>query len=172
MDKHQTEQNSPKETKETFEALVLDLLKRRASQKERLNAKLKAEYISSDPEDLRITLRFPVEEWELNPVGNLHGGIAASMMDITMGMFAHAFAGGHVCTTTSLSVQYLRPVPKGEHVMVEAKAEFTGRNLINFIAKGMLESSGKTAFTAQGGYFVLPALTKDVWKDPEEEEDA
>ena len=169
MENHQTKQNRLNLTKESFEALALDSLRRRALQKERLNALLKAEFVSSDAEELTVTLRFPVEEWELNPAGNLHGGMSASMMDIAMGVLAHSLAEGRVCTTTSLSMQYLRPVPKGEFIIAEAKAEFAGRNMMNFTAKGMIESSGKTAFTAQAGYFVLPTLTKDAWKIAEKE---
>ena len=141
----------------------------RRIQKERLNSLLEAEFVTCDEKNKTMALRFPVHEWELNPAGHLHGGISAAMMDVTMGIFAHAFSGGFACITTSLSIQYLRPVCEGDWIRAEAIAEFTGRHVLNFTAKGILEKNGKTAFTAVASYMITDALLKDVVAEQEKE---
>ena len=48
-------------------------------------------------------------EWMYNPLGSVHGGIAATLLDSCMGCAVHTTLGAGVgYTTTDLQVRYLR----------------------------------------------------------------
>lgn len=63
--------------------------------------------ISYSNEACRIS--FPVRDFLFNPQGTLHGGIIATVMDISMGhLLKHVFGAGG--TTLEMKSQYMRPV--------------------------------------------------------------
>lgn len=53
-------------------------------------------------------VRFKGEQFESNPQGTVHGGIIATVMDISMGHLINHLRGP--ATTLEMKVQYLRPV--------------------------------------------------------------
>ena len=53
-------------------------------------------------------VRFRGEQFESNPQGTVHGGIVATVMDISMGHLVNHLKGP--ATTLEMKVQYLRPV--------------------------------------------------------------
>jgi len=57
-------------------------------------------------------ITFQPAEFLFNPQGRLHGGIIATVMDISMGHLLHHTAGG-AGATLELKTQYLRPADTG-----------------------------------------------------------
>lgn len=79
-------------------------------------------------------------EWMYNPIGSVHGGIAATILDSCMGCAVHTtLEAGVAYTTTDLQVRYLR-----------AMSDTTGRVL----AEGRVIHRGKRTATAEGRLFV------------------
>ena len=79
-------------------------------------------------------------EWMYNPIGSVHGGIAATILDSCMGCAVHTtLEPGVAYTTTDLQVRYIR-----------AMTEQTGRVL----AEGRMIHRGKRTATAEGRLFV------------------
>jgi len=67
-----------------------------------------------------------VRDFLKNPQGSLHGGIIATIFDISMGhLLNHALGGAGV--TLEMKVQYLRPVRAGD-VTCEARFNKKGPN--------------------------------------------
>jgi uncharacterized protein (TIGR00369 family) len=84
---------------------------------------------------------FAVEpaEWMYNPIGMVHGGIAATILDSCMGCAVHTtLAAGVGYTTTDLQVRYIR-----------AMSDVTGRVL----AEGRVVHRGRRTATADGRVF-------------------
>ena len=78
-------------------------------------------------------------EWMYNPIGSVHGGIAATMLDSCMGCAVHTtLEAGVGYTTTDLQVRYIR-----------AMSEATGRVL----AEGRVVHGGRRTATAEGRLF-------------------
>jgi uncharacterized protein (TIGR00369 family) len=78
-------------------------------------------------------------EWMYNPIGVVHGGIAATILDSCMGCAVHTtLAAGVGYTTTDLQVRYIR-----------AMSDVTGRVL----AEGRVVHAGKRTATAEGRVF-------------------
>jgi len=79
-------------------------------------------------------------EWMYNPIGSVHGGVAATLLDSCMGCAVHTtLEPGVGYTTTDLQVRYLRGMS------VE-----TGRVL----AEGHVVHAGRRTATAEGRLFV------------------
>lgn len=79
-------------------------------------------------------------EWMYNPIGSVHGGVAATLLDSCMGCAVHTTLDPGVgYTTTDLQVRYVR-----------AMSHATGRVL----AEGRVVHAGKRTATAEGQLFV------------------
>jgi uncharacterized protein (TIGR00369 family) len=79
-------------------------------------------------------------EWMYNPIGSVHGGVAATLLDSCMGCAVHStLPAGVGWTTSDLQVRYIR-----------AMSAVTGRVL----AEGTVVHSGARTATAQGRLFV------------------
>jgi uncharacterized protein (TIGR00369 family) len=78
-------------------------------------------------------------EWMYNPIGMVHGGVAATILDSCMGCAVHTtLAAGVGYTTTDLQVRYIR-----------AMSDVTGRVL----AEGRVMHVGRRTATAEGRVF-------------------
>jgi uncharacterized protein (TIGR00369 family) len=79
-------------------------------------------------------------EWMYNPIGSVHGGIAATILDSCMGCAVHTtLEAGVGYTTADLQVRYIR-----------AMSHTTGRVL----AEGRVVHTGRRTATAEGRLFV------------------
>jgi uncharacterized protein (TIGR00369 family) len=79
-------------------------------------------------------------EWMYNPIGSVHGGIAATILDSCMGCAVHTtLEAGVGYTTGDLQVRYIR-----------AMGETTGRVL----GEGRVVHRGRRTATAEGRLFV------------------
>jgi len=79
-------------------------------------------------------------EWMYNPIGSVHGGIAATLLDSCMGCAVHTtLEAGVGYTTADLQVRYIR-----------AMGDTTGRVL----AEGRVIHRGRRTATAEGRLFV------------------
>jgi uncharacterized protein (TIGR00369 family) len=56
--------------------------------------------------------RFPVDDFLFNPQGSYHGGLLATVMDVTMAHLCKKLKG-HAGATMELKSQYPRPLTKG-----------------------------------------------------------
>jgi uncharacterized protein (TIGR00369 family) len=83
------------------------------------------------------------------PAGYLHGGIIATLLDETMSKSVRAF--GSTAMTRHLEVNYLRPVPSGAPLRMEARVvrnlgrkHWAEAKILN--SEGVLLASGKGLF--------------------------
>ena len=116
-----------------------------------LNFEYLPEHVNdSDKSVLKIT--FDVNDMLMNPQGALHGGVMATVMDISMGHLLNKTVGEGA--TIELKIQYLRPVREG-------KVTCEGR----FIKKGRTLSFMESRLSDQAGK--LAAVATATWKMPE-----
>jgi uncharacterized protein (TIGR00369 family) len=88
----------------------------------------------------RAVFALEPQEWMYNPIGSVHGGIAATLLDSCMGCAVHTTLEPAVgYTTTDLQIRYLR-----------AMSVQTGRVL----AEGRVVHAGRRTATAEGRLFV------------------
>jgi uncharacterized protein (TIGR00369 family) len=70
-------------------------------------------------------------EWLYNPIGSVHGGVVATLLDSCMGCAVHTLLDAGVgYTTTDLQVRYLRPLVEASgRVLAEGTVVHAGRRL-------------------------------------------
>lgn len=119
-----------------------------------LNGRLKAELESCDEGRQEVTLKFPLEPWQVNGLGTLHGGMACTMMDLAMSMAVYCFSRQGIPPTVSMAVNYLRPIPMEGYVFIKTRVTSVGRRNATAYCEAVIPGSGKTACTAVGTYAV------------------
>lgn len=97
-------------------------------------------------------IEFEAVEMLMNPQGTLHGGVIATVMDISMGHLVNRIAGPGA--TIEMKIQFMRPVSAGRAVC-EGRFLRRGRNL-SFMESRFYGPDGK-----------LAGLATATWKTPE-----
>lgn len=81
-----------------------------------------------------VKMAYTVRADMVNPVGILHGGIIATMLDDVMGltvMVLHAPAATHFYSTVNLQVDYLGSAREGATVIVTTHVIKAGNKVVN-----------------------------------------
>ncbi|NVH77255.1 PaaI family thioesterase [Paraburkholderia sp. JPY432] len=101
---------------------------------------------------VKMTARAGVQH--LNPMGGVHGGFAATVLDSVTGCAVQsALEAGVGYGTIDLQVKMLRPVPRDQDVMAEGRIVHVSRNLAT--SEGTLISrEGKLLATATATCFL------------------
>lgn len=90
---------------------------------------LKGHIISA--EEGVIERDFVVRKDMLNPLGTLHGGVTAAMMDDVLGMTVYSLGQPNFQVTVNLNVDYFLPAKEGDVLRVKGEVVRDGRRLIN-----------------------------------------
>ncbi len=110
----------------------------------------------------QVTFAITPQEFHYNPLGTVHGGLAATMLDSCNSISANCqIDKGFLTMTTDIRVNYLRPmtVSTGE-VTATAKIEKVGRKVI-FVNGVMKDKDGKIYATASSTELVVEYPTKN-----------
>lgn len=76
----------------------------------------------------------------LNPLGGVHGGFAATVLDSVTGCAVHTtLAAGEGYGTTDLNIKMCRPVPVNVQLITTGRVINAGKNLV--IAEGALKDT-------------------------------
>lgn len=110
---------------------------------------LPEEAADGDKEICRV--EFGVTDMLRNPQGSLHGGVMASVMDISMGHLVNKLQGPGA--TVEMKLQFMRPVLDGR-VSCEGRFLKRGRSL-SFMESRLWNADGK-----------LAAVATATWKMP------
>ena len=97
------------------------------------------------------TVRLDVKEFMFNPQGSLHGGIIATVLDISMGhLLTHSTGVG---MTLQMNTQYIKPAREG---IVQAHATFLRRGRsINYLESRMTDAAGALMAVATSTWRLL-----------------
>lgn len=101
-----------------------------------------------------VTLAFPVKEWQLNPMGNMHGGMGATALDITMGCASYMFSVAKNVPTISRNIQYVYPILETKELFVKATIDHVGSRIVQVRCIGWQDQEERICITASGSYIV------------------
>ena len=121
-----------------------------------LNGRMQGELVSCNEADQSITLRYPVQDWQVNGLGTLHGGMISTMMDLTMSMAIYCYSRQTIPPTITMTVNYLRPVPIEDGVHIMARVTSIGKRNATAYCEAIIPGTGKVAATAVGTYAIIP----------------
>lgn len=104
----------------------------------------------------RVTFAVSPEEFHYNPIGVVHGGLAATILDTVMGCAVHSkLPRGRAYTTLDIQVRYLRPLKTGTgRVLCTGEAVHVGGKLAT--AEGrIVDEAGKLYATGTSSCLVF-----------------
>jgi len=104
----------------------------------------------------RASFRLTPREFHYNPLGTVHGGVFAALLDSACGCSVHTLLpAGVLYTSLDLSVKFLRPVTVGTGpITAEAEVVHLGRRTA--LAEGRItDAAGKVYVTATSSCLVL-----------------
>ena len=92
-----------------------------------------------------------------NPMGSVHGGIAATLLDTVMGCAVHSVLPADArYTTTDLQVRYVRPVVPGTRVRARGTVVHQGRRLVTAVGE-LVDDADRLVAHATTGCLVTTA---------------
>jgi uncharacterized protein (TIGR00369 family) len=105
----------------------------------------------------RVVFATEPAEWMFNPLGSVHGGIAATLMDSCMGCAVHTtLEVGTSYVTTDLHTRYLRGMSDATgRVLAEGLLEHRGRRTATATARMWREADDKLIATGTAAFAVL-----------------
>ena len=115
-----------------------------------ISDRMDAKAVGCSAEEQWVCLEFQPKEWMLNSNRNLHGGIIATAMDMTMGIMARWAHQRRFLVTAQMSVSYMRAIPENTAYRVKARIAKSGQRAAFIEAELTLADSGKLAATATG----------------------
>ncbi|TDW47852.1 uncharacterized protein (TIGR00369 family) [Flavobacterium sp. 270] len=94
-------------------------------------------------EETGVEFQFEIRKDMTNPVGILHGGVTAGMIDDCMGVNFMVLGLEKFYPTINLYIDYFNPAYEGQTVLVKTKIEKLGKTIINIKAEVFNESTSK-----------------------------
>jgi len=130
---------------------------------------LKAAFYETDKNELIAVFR-PQQQHQSYP-GRLHGGVAAAILDETIGRNINMGRDDEVWgVTLEFTIRYKKPIPLDEEIKVITKLTEENKRMFKGEGKIVL-SDGRTAAEARGIYLKLPIgkiadfdLEENEWK--------
>ena len=117
---------------------------------------------SCDGPGRRITYRYKTYEWMRNPNGVVHGGIIATMLDVSMGCLCRSFTDKFT-PTINITINYARPIPVGSDILVTVHAATMGRTSAQLTAElALADKPEQTAVTAMGVYYTARDVRESI----------
>ena len=96
----------------------------------------------------KLEFSYVVREEMTNPLGIIHGGTTAAIIDDAIGAAVFSLGVSHVYTTVSLSVDYFSRAQTGETIIAQTNVIKKGKQIIN--AECEVWNADKTRMIAKG----------------------
>ncbi len=103
-----------------------------------------------------VTMRMPAGEYLYNPLGTVHGGAIATLLDTVMGCAVHSvLPAGRSYTTLEIKVNYLRPITARSGIAT-ATGTIVHAGRRQAVAEGrVLDAAGRLCATASTTCLVM-----------------
>lgn len=90
-----------------------------------------------------------------NPLGIVHGGVTASLVDTCMGVACAAQCGGAPTPTVTMTVNYARPVPLDADILVRVRTVRIGHTSGQMQAEVFLAGAPEGALATASGVYAI-----------------
>ncbi len=79
----------------------------------------------------KISVEFTIREEMTNPVGVLHGGISAAILDDVIGMLVYTLGREFIFTSVNLNCDFLSAARQGDILTAQAEVIRAGRTVVH-----------------------------------------
>lgn len=139
-------------TQPELESRVLAELARRNA-REDINQMMQLQFVQCSADEGSVELLHPMQDWEINIYGTMHGGLIALILDATMAVTCRSWTGDRATPTLDIHVNFLRPVKQGEPVHTKAYVVHAGRSVVQLRAELWTSDPAKTCASADAVFF-------------------
>lgn len=108
--------------------------------------------VSCDGPSLTIELEHDTKPWAANPMGIVHGGILATILDNAMGLTCCCLYD-HFTPTISMNITYSRPVPISETIRLRVEVILAGSTTAQLQAQIYLPSQPHRILVSATGVY-------------------
>jgi len=112
-------------------------------------------FVACSEKEQTVTISFPVQECQLNEHDTMHAGFIAAAFDEALGIFAAYLGEGKPTVSINISLNYLKPIPMGDEILITAKATSLGRRLMTMSGECRLKSNGVLTNTALATFAIV-----------------
>jgi uncharacterized protein (TIGR00369 family) len=103
-----------------------------------------------------VTMTLPIGEYLYNPIGSVHGGAAATLLDSVMGCAVHSLlAQGQSYATLEIKINYIRPI-------TDAITQVTAEGHVTNAGRKAAFAEGKIT-DATGKLYATGSTTCAIW---------
>lgn len=99
-------------------------------------------------EEGKLSFQYLVRKEMTNPMGRLHGGMSAAIMDDAIGAAVYSYGESFFYSTINNVIDYFGPAEEGEIIIAETTVLKKGRQLIN--AQCEIWNADKSRLIAKG----------------------
>jgi uncharacterized protein (TIGR00369 family) len=142
-------------TQEALEKRLKKVIDDLMSKPAYIAAIMEPKLVACDEAERTATMEFPVRDWQSNPYEGMHGGLIASAFDEALGLLAFCLNEENKIATINLSINYLKPIPLHDAILITAKVTSKGKRIITTTGECRLKSNGLLTNTAQIVFSVL-----------------
>jgi uncharacterized protein (TIGR00369 family) len=106
-----------------------------------------------------VTYILELKDQHLTAPDSAHGGVAAAIMDATLGLAALSYAvtKNNLCATVEFKINYLKPARPGHTLISEGQVKHKGKRLIVSQADIREQQTGQLVATGLGTFTQYPA---------------
>lgn len=133
---------------------IQQFLKHRLEEKETINAMMQMELASYDIEERFVVLHFPVDVWQLNPAGTMHGGMICTALDIAMGCASYIFSDAVFTPTIQMAVNFDCAIQRDTTLAIKGICDHVGHRMAQVRAIAYELESEKVVASANGSYAI------------------
>jgi uncharacterized protein (TIGR00369 family) len=111
-------------------------------------------HMESSMKDDSFEIKIPLNSLVHNPLGILHGGITATVIDTAMGALVHhLLPEGTAAVTTQLNIHYISP-GIGDDIVCKAKIDHHGSKTM-LVSADVYRTDGQKIAQATGSFFII-----------------
>lgn len=140
-------------TQQGFEARVPESIRHRSATADTINEMMQVSLQSCNVQDPSIERIHTVFAWEANVFGNMHGGLIAPVIDMTMGILCMAYTDAEMTPTTSMTVNFLKPIRIDSVLHMSAQITHCGKSILHLSAACWTQDRAKPVATAEAVFF-------------------
>lgn len=132
-------------TQEQMEAYMVRTVEENLVQQEgRINGMIAPAFVSCSFAEKSCVMRYPMQGWQTNRMGVVHGGIITTCMDNAMAILNMFLAGEYFTPTLTMEMKFLRPMQADDAILMQVQAISVGRQISHLRADAVSEKTGKT----------------------------
>lgn len=126
-----------------------------------ISSKMGFSLLDCSYEEKFLKFQFTVTPFMINSLNTAHGGILATVLDMSMGNLGYAMTGHRSAPTAMLNVNFLRPAHLGDVLISTAVCKKTGNSLVNLYCE--IENKITSELIANGTaiFSIIPGQTAD-----------